>query len=195
MSSTAARPVYHVRHDLQPTLTEELFVLFWDKSPCRIDRIQEVASDRGYRIAQRSPEQLIASLVSMKLLTRDEQSRLNLSPSGRLLAQAAKYSPALVPELIHFTYYALYDAITQTPRYSWAYRLVCDCLWDMGECEIDAHRLIVEVQEQAQQFADYAEYGVSFSPNSVTGIVNWLEALDPPVVSTGERAIRTFRAC
>src|SRR4051812_5081247 len=98
MSPTMARPVYHVRHDLQPILTEELLVLFWDKSPCRIDCIREAAADRGYRIAQRSPDQLIASLVSMKLLARDEQSELNVSASGRLLAQAAKYSPALVPE-------------------------------------------------------------------------------------------------
>lgn len=193
MSSTMSRPVYHVRHDLQPALTEELLVLFWDKSPCRLESIREAAAERGYRVAQRSPDQLITSLVGMKLLARSERAELSLSNSGQLLARPAKYAPTLVPELIHFTYYTLYNAATQAPRFSWAYRLVCDQLWSIGDCEIDAHRLIVEVQEQAQQFADYAEYGVSFSQNSVAGVVNWLEALDPPAVVTGEHGARTFR--
>lgn len=193
MTNASPRPVYHVRHDLQPTLTEEILLLLLDKEPCHVDMIQRAAEERGYRIAQRSPDQLVTSLVSLRLLQRSGHGELCLSMTGRLVAQAAKYTPHLMPELIHFTYYTLYNETVRMPRFSWAYRLVCDYLWEARDLVIDGHRLVALVEESAQSlFADYDQFGVSFSLNSVAGILNWLEALNPPAVVRTQDGSRRF---
>lgn len=191
MTTADTRPVYHVRHDLQPALTEELLVLLWDKSPCRPAQVQQTAVERGYRLAERSFDQLIASLGNLGLVEH-RAGGLTLSSLGQVVARVAKYQPHLLPDVVHFTYYTLYDAAARSPRFSWAYRVVCDHLWAGRQGTIDSHGLIALVHERAQQeFADYDTYGVSFSANSVTGIVNWLEALDPPC-ATREGTTRTF---
>jgi len=193
MKTSANRPFYHVRHDLQPHLAEELLVLLWDKSPCHADILQQVAAERGYRLANRSSDQLLASLGNLRIIGHREHGEIYLSDFGRLIARIAKYNPHLVPELIHFTYYTLYDESTQLNRFSWAYRLVCDYLWSSGNALINSHHLVTLVQERAQQtFHDYKDYGISFSQNSVTGIVSWLEALNPPCVEQASSSSRSF---
>ncbi len=193
MKTLSTRPFYHVRHDLQPKLTEELLVLLWDKSPCTVDSLQKAAIRRGYRLANRSPDQLLASLGNLRIIGHREHSEVYLTDSGKLISRTAKYNPSLTPELIHFTYYSIYDESNPSTRFSWAYRLVCDQLWKTRNFQINSHRLVTLVQEQAQQtFPDYEEYGVSFSQNSVTGILYWLEALNPPCVTQNQSGNRAF---
>jgi hypothetical protein len=193
MKTLSIRPFYHVRHDLQPNLTEELFVLLWDKSPCTVDALQKAAIERGYRLANRSPDQLVASLGNLRIVGHREHGEIFLTDLGKLISRTAKFNPSLLPELIHFTYYTIYDESNPSSRFSWAYRLVCDQLWNTRSSHINGHRLVTLVQEQAQQtFPDYEEYGISFSQNSVTGIIYWLEALNPPCVTQNQSGNRAF---
>ncbi len=193
MKTLSTRPFYHVRHDLQPKLTEELLVLLWDKSPCTVDVLQKAAKERGYRLANRSPDQLLASLGNLRIVGHRERGEIYLTDLGRLISRTAKYNPGLIPELIHFTYYTIYDESNPSSRFSWAYRLVCEHLWKTRSSLINGHRLVTLVQEQAEQtFPDYEEYGISFSHNSVLGIVNWLEALNPLCVTQTQSGNRTF---
>jgi|GEM_PF-1585608 len=193
MKTLTTRPFYHVRHDLQPKLTEELLVLLWDKSPCRVDVLEKAATERGYRLANRTPDQLLASLGNLRTIGHREHGEIYLSDLGRLLSRTAKYHASLLPELIHFTYCTIYDESDWSSRFSWAYRLVCEQLWNSRSSLIDVHYLVTLVQEQAQQtFQDYEEYGISFSQNSVAGIINWLEALNPPCVTQTPSGNRVF---
>jgi len=190
---TTSRPVYHVRHDLQPKLTEELLVLLWDKSPCRVDDLQRAAIERGYRLANRTSDQLLASLGNLRIIGHREHGEIYLSDLGRLISRTAKYNPSLIPELIHFTYCTIYDENDQSSRFSWAYRLMCEQLWHSRSSLIDVHHLVTLVQEQAQQkFQDYEEFGISFSQNSVAGIINWLEALTPSCITLTASGNRVF---
>lgn len=193
MNAPASRPVYHVRHDLKPILTEEVLILLGDKAPCRVDVLERTAIQRGYYLAGRSLDQLLASLGALHLVERGQPGELQFTGLGRLMAQTAKHSPHLLPELVHFTYYALYDEQTQAPRFSWSYRVVCDYLWNRQRCALEVHQIIAFVQESAQQtFSDYGQFGVSFSQDSVTGITQWFEALDPPTISRSDTGTRTF---
>lgn len=199
MKTPSPRPLYHVRHDLQPRLAEELLVLLWDKSPCRVDVLQQAAVERGYRLAHRSPDQLLASLGNLRIIGHRERGEIYLSDLGRLIAHTAKYQPILLPDFIHFTYSIIYDENDPSSRFSWAYRLVCEHLWRSRDTIITVHHLVTFVQEQAQQtFPDYDAYGISFSQNSVMGIVNWLEALNPTCIvqtQTGNRAFTRRESC
>jgi hypothetical protein len=193
MKHMSSRPLYHVRHDLQPKLAEELLILLWDKCPCRVNVLQQGARDRGYRLANRSSDQLLTSLGNLRIIKRKEHGEIYLSELGKLVANAAKYNPALVPDLIHFTYFTFYNKKEPSSRFSWAYQLVCKHLWQLRSTAINAHHLVTLVQEQAQvTFPDYNEYGISFSQNSVAGIVNWLEALNPSCVTHSQSGERLF---
>ena len=55
---------------------------------------------------------------------------------------------------------------------------------------ISPHSLVTLIQEKAQQL--FLDYGVSFSQNSVGGIINWLEALDPPCIIQTSPNTRMF---
>lgn len=193
MKISTNRPFYHVRHDLQPKLTEELLILLWDKAPCHLEVIQQAAAKRGYQLANRSPEQLLASLGNLRIIGHRDHGEIYLSDLGKFIARAAKYNQSLLPELIHFTYYTAYDANNPSTRFSWAYRLVCDFLWRNQHLLINVHNLVTLVQEQAQQI--FHDYGISFSQNSIAGIINWLEALNPPCImqSSSSRREFTFR--
>lgn len=193
MNSTSSRPLYHVRHDLQPHLAEELLILLWDKSPCRVEALLQAAMDRGYRLASRSPDQLLASLGNLRIIGRKERGEIHLTDLGKLIARIAKYSPNLMADLIHFTYYVLYDENDPTSRFSWAYQLVCNHLWQSRSISISTHHLVTLVQEEAQKtFADYDKYGASFSQNSIAGIINWLEALNPSCIAQTSPGDRIF---
>jgi hypothetical protein len=193
MNSTSSRPLYHVRHDLHPRLAEELLILLWDKSPCRVETLQQAATERGYRLANRSPDQLLASLGNLRIIERKEHGEIHLLDLGKLVARVAKYNPSLMADLIHFTYYVLYAENDPTSRFSWAYQLVCNRLWQSRSTSISTHHLVTLVQEEAQKtFADYDKYGVSFSQNSVSGIINWLEALSPSCITQNSSGDRIF---
>ena len=190
MKTSTNRPFYHVRHDLQPNLTEELLILLWDKAPCRLEAIQQGAAERGYYLANRSPDQLLASLGNLRIIGHREHGDIYLSDLGKLIARVAKYNPSLLPELIHFTYYTAYDESNPSSRFSWSYRLVCDHFWRNQHLTINVHNLVTLVQEQAQQI--FQDYGISFSQNSVAGIINWLEVLEPPCIVQTSSNSREF---
>jgi hypothetical protein len=129
MKTSTIRPFYHVRHDLQPKLTEELLILLWDKSPCSADTLLKAATARGYLLAKRSPDQLLASLGNLRIIDHREHGAIYISYLGKLISRVAKYNPNLLPELIHFTYFITYNESDPASRFSWAYRLVCEHLW------------------------------------------------------------------
>lgn len=194
MKTSTARPFYHVRHDLQPMQTEELLLLLWDKSPCSADALQKAAVERGYLLAKRSSDQLLASLGNLRIIEHREHGVIHLSGLGRLISRVAKYNPSLLPELIHFTYYTAYDERDPASRFSWAYRLVSDYLWEARSSLINVHELVTLVQEEAQRtFQDSQDFGISFSQNSVAGIINWLEVLEPPCIVESSSGSRIFQ--
>lgn len=191
-----SKPVYHVRHDLQPSLTLELLLLLEAKSPCRTGDLVQFAQARGYRIANRSFDQLVSSLSNLKIVARNTMAEIKLTPCGQLIAACTKQRPELLAELLHFTYYSLYDLASEPVpalRFSWAYREVCNFLWEQSNHFVKADQLVTLVQERAQvTFGDVEEFGVSFSRDSVTGILQWLEALDPPCLRFNADEKRNF---
>ncbi len=193
MKTSTIRPFYHVRHDLQPKQTEELLILLWDKSPCSADALLKAATARGYLLAKRSPDQLLASLGNLRIIDHRGHGAIYISNLGKLISRVAKYNPSLLPELIHFTYYIIYNERDPASRFSWAYRLVCEHLWEARSSLINVHALVNLVQEEAQRtFQDSQDFGVSFSQNSVAGVINWLEALEPPCITELASGSRVF---
>lgn len=69
---------------------------------------------------------------------------------------------------------------------------MCDRLWEAGNRSIDRGRLVSEVVELAMQ--QFTTNRVSFSKDSVRGVLQWLSELHPPVLDLESKLFsrRTF---
>jgi hypothetical protein len=67
---------------------------------------------------------------------------------------------------------------------SWAYRRLCEDLWERGTSALrpaESRAFVADLLSQArEQFPDAER--ISLSAKSVLGMRRWLEALDPPVI-------------
>lgn len=168
---------FHVRHDLRPDFTFELMMMLHALPPGQSEAALKNEADRqGYALRQRKDySKLVRSLYELEVIT-GEADTLALTDIGSNIARAAYFQPALLPELIHFLYYIGYEA-NNNKRFSWSYRKVCDWLWDSAPCEINRDRLVNIVTQAAQDTFDIS--GISFSTQSVSGILHWVTNLYP----------------
>lgn len=183
---------FHVRHDLQPSLTHELLTLVHalpdGQTP---DDLHIAAEMRGYDLRERKDYgKLLRSLTELNVVTY-ERKRVSLSTLGRSMMNVIAYYPHLLPEFIHFLYYTSWDE-DQSQRFSWSYRTVCNALWETAPCALDRDQLVNLVTQEAMQHFGLA--GVSFSVSSVAGILNWVNALNPScILEQGQQQIFSRR--
>lgn len=170
---------FHVRHDLQPILTYELLTLLRTESSQSEQSLQAGALLRGYKLRQRKDySKLFSSLYELDLLTGDKLL-VSLSNLGQSLARIVSFQRDLLPEYVHFLYYASHD-IDPNKRFSWSYRTLCDAIWEPAPCAVNRDKLVnLVTQAAAEQFQTES---VSFSSQSVAGILNWIEELNPRVL-------------
>lgn len=173
---------FHVRHDLQPTLTYELLTLFLSRPDAQTEQdLQQSAKVHGFRLRGRKGyEKLLKSLVELGIIS-ENKAFYSLTPMGRSISHIVQYQRDLLADFIHFFYYSSFD-LHPEKRFSWSYRQVCDTLWLTAPSIVNRDRLVNYVTREAA--STFGVNGISFSISSVAGIVNWLEALDPTCITT-----------
>lgn len=171
---------YHVRHDLRPDLTFELLTLLHALPDGQQEEdLQRAADMQGYSLRQRKNyNKLLRSLDELELIERSRKS-ISLTEQGRIVANVMIYQRDLLTELVHIIYYTGYDN-EDYKRFSWSYRTLCNWLWDSAPCEIHRDKLVNVVSQAAQN--EFDEQGISFSTQSVSGILHWVTSLNPPCV-------------
>jgi len=181
-----SRPTgFHVRHDFQPQLTQELLILLRASAdPQTEEQLKQAALQRAFKLRDRkSYGKLLRSLFELGLLER-RNDLVELSELGWKISDLITYYPHLLPEFIHFLYYAAWE-LDQNNRFSWSYRTVCQWLWDTSPCVVDRDRLVNLVTQKADH--KFKLRGVSFSKSSVSGILNWIAELEPMCISQRDR--------
>lgn len=89
---------------------------------------------------------------------------------------------------------------TQPDTYfSFAYATICNWLWERGEWKLDSRsvaHLVSVVVDAVEQTYGVGANQIAFSTNSVRGALNWLRALDPPVLTrSGGEVFRQRLTC
>lgn len=145
---------------------------------------------------QNTNEWVQSTSTSMGILHRTTEG-IKLSSSGLALSQVRE---DVRGDLLHFLMYSGWSV--NKPHdflQSWAYRLVCDQFWELGQVELTPtylDRLVGEIINIAQgQFSETGAGqidGVSFSRKSLKGVQNWLEAVHPPVIESNTFKRRSF---
>jgi hypothetical protein len=172
---------FHVRHDLLPAHTQEIITLLRAMNGGgTVDQIQAIADTHGYTIRNRKDWSKPLKSLSELGIVVDEKKHLTLTEIGRSVADLSVFQPDLLPDFIHFLYYTCYDSDPEK-RFSWSYRLICDSLWNSAPCVVNRDKLVNLVTVQALD--TFKVNGISFSTNSVYGVLNWLSALRPVCVA------------
>ena len=184
---------FHVRHDLQPTFTYELLMLLLASPEGQTEEaLQCEAQAQGYMLRQRkSYGKLINSLEDLGVV-RKSNKMLMLTERGSLISEASLFQRQLLSELIHFLYYTLYD-FDKSLRFSWSYRTVCDHIWMTAPSVINRDRLVNVVVQNA--IDEFGETSISFSTQSVMGILYWVEGLHPVCLDISRRLFSRRLSC
>jgi hypothetical protein len=182
---------FHVRHDLGPSHTHEIMTLLRAvDGSATLEEIQGIAEQHGYTIRSRKDwSKPLKSLVELGLVD-EHKKRLSLTEIGTSVAELIAFQPDLLPDFVHFLYYSCYDDAPEK-RFSWSYRLICDSLWNSAPCVINRDKLVNVVTAQALEI--FHVNGISFSTNSVYGVLNWLYALEPACIVVQENEQKFLR--
>ncbi len=181
MSNTSG---FHVRHDLLPSHTHEIITLLRAiDGNATLEAVQQIAERHGYTIRNRKDwSKPLRSLVELGLID-EHKKNLGLTEIGNSVANLTAFQPDLLPDFVHFLYYTCYDYDPEK-RFSWSYRLICDSLWNSAPCVVNRDRLVNLVTAQALD--TFHVNGISFSTNSVYGVLNWLKGIEPACIVVQE---------
>lgn len=170
---------FHVEHNARPEIVQvilncaqsgdkERLLLETDKSPSTVQR-------------------MLPMIRRLGLLC--EGKAFAITGLGERMVTLSYHFPALLPEAMHCLLYTAH-VFDPAKRFSWAYARVVDALWESDACVLDGQataRLVGMVVEEASQAFGVPIEKIAFSRDSIRGVLNWLQALEPPVIeSTGK---------
>ena len=178
---------FHVRHDFTPHLARETLLLLLAAPAISKDDILDRARAHDLELGHRqSADKLLASLRDLGFVERADnraQYAAQLTPLGMRVATISQKDPLLFAELIHLRYFFLWPLQGHTDYFSWAYRIVCNALWNTAPTPLDSGRLVTTVLIAAEE--EFTMTTASFSTASVLGVTNWLRQLSPPCIDGG----------
>jgi hypothetical protein len=166
---------FHVRIVQPAQVREVLRALYTLGGPIINEAI--LAENCGFRVNE--------PVLACRMLGLVEGRDLRLSPEGKTLVQVDRVKPSLFSEIVHFYYYSIWDGHNEDAnRFSWSYAALCGALWESGISAINRGQLAARVADLAMD--RFRTQKVSFSENSVAGVLGWLRLLTPPVLKDSE---------
>ena len=177
--------VFHVRHNAKPATVKEVLLILDGHDGISIDEVLVIGREHGYTIGTKAKstqsvkENPVQSARDLGLVEPDRYALTNL---GHEVVRLLQFKPKTVNEILHFLHYS-----TWTPDYperlcfSWSYATACDILWESNPAQIDRNQLATQLADVARR--QFGVSSISLSKDSVQGILNWLNELDPPVLN------------
>ncbi len=177
--------MFHVRHNARPMLVKELLEILGDDLEERtLDGILHLGARKGFEIgtAMLSQQSLKENpLQTARDLGLVEEQQLALTDLGHDLLALLRKKPSAWGDVMHGLFYGRWSPEHPTEHcFSWSYRTMCERLWDAGNRSIDRGQLVSQVVELAMQ--QFTTNRVSFSKDSVRGVLQWLAEIRPPVL-------------
>jgi hypothetical protein len=118
-----------------------------------------------------------------------------LTALGKVAAALYQSNPDLLGDFLHLVIYNLHQ---QEPdkRFSWVYATVAQQMWLRKEVllsPIEKKSLVQEVIEASSHRFNLPTGEIAFSSSSMTGVLNWLRSLEPPVLESIGKSERFTR--
>lgn len=168
--------VFHVRHQARPERVFEILNL--------------INSGEDYTLVVQFDEQLTRARALN--LVETDNNQIVLTALGQNVRAITQASPQLSGEIGHFLHYSQWQSSTpeeSTPFF--LYRVFCNYLYDQQSTVVLNARESLErtcldladVIQSSGYFPSEKLQGLSLSPDSIGGIIHWLKALNPPVIT------------
>lgn len=191
---------FHVLHNARPDYEADVLTILKDGAESTYEEI--LTSGKAMGLSVGSQVQTERMLKDILQLLRDlglmERRRIKLTERGRIVAEIASEHIELFPDVMHFLYYSAWSHENEAQNcFSWSYRFACDYLWARTYLVIDNRTLASQLASEAS--SRFRVSDVSVSTNSINGIMIWLDALSPHVItvdpSSQQRAFRQRPFC
>ncbi len=175
---------FHVRHEVTPERCYEV--------------LNAWVMNQSYDQITQANRQL-GRLRQLGLIAEDQPVNI-----GQITFKICQKKPTLWGDLLHFLHYTLWlETKSEENGFSWTYRAFTDYLWQKQEIKLDGDfwqpvvsTLSGQIESSplfAQKIAAITKDGtISLSKDSLSGIINWLQALTPPVVEHNVFTRRSF---
>ncbi|MCG8346807.1 MAG: hypothetical protein MI924_03365 [Chloroflexales bacterium] len=177
---------FHIRHEVTPDRCSEVFAA--------------IAEGHPYQHVLQSARQE-TRLRQLGLITAQE-----LSAEGQALVRLCRQKPALWGDLLHYLHYTRWTSCDPTVHgFSWLYRQFTNLLWQSTQTLVNDTFLkptvgaLIGIVEAEPAFTNAIGKqtragAVSLSTSSLVGTLNWLAALQPPMLTEHSFVRRFFCA-
>lgn len=175
---------FHVRHEVTPERCYET--------------LNALSTGQSYEQVTQASRQL-TRLRQLGLIKEIELTEL-----GSSSIKISKKKRSLWGDLLHFLHYSLWSEITPDENgFSWTYRVFTDYLWKKQSISLDDNfwdpvvSTISGEIESSPEFVDKIvtetkDGTISLSKDSLSGIINWLGTMTPPVIENSIFMRRSF---
>lgn len=189
--------MFHVRHNARPVLIKEVLQILNGDNTLTLDGILDIGKQRGYQVGtviqskQSLKENPIQTARDLDLIVDQSISLTNL---GEQMVKLLLYKPNIFNEVMHILHYTLWAPVTATDNcFSWSYHTMCNQLWENSSATIDRGQIVSIISEIAME--RFRTNRVSFSKDSVRGVLQWLAELDPPVLDKANKIFKRRTFC
>jgi hypothetical protein len=107
-----------------------------------------------------------------------------LKTSGQTAAAIQQKNETFLGEFLHSVIYQQFH-VDHKHTMSWVYQAVINQLWIRQTVNISANKkdIINQIASQASSIFQIPEQDVAFSGSSLSGLLKWIQSLDPPVIN------------
>lgn len=174
--------VFHTKHDFSPELGWAAFNLLSQiEEEVSVLDLHSIAQLVASPLAKRSDlNKLVSSLQEIGLVHR-ERDKCTLSEAGLSLSRGVGRYEKGFNAAIHTIYFWkwIWDSDPLVASPSWSYREACRNILNEGISGIECDEIVLRVVSAAERFKTEK---ISFSRSSVTGVLMWLDAQQPPLI-------------
>ena len=148
------------------------------------DDLEQVAltCNLGVSVLQKNVFPFLRNLSILEKCTKTP----GLTPQGKIAAAILQENPDLLGDFFHSLLYKLHLEQPEK-RFSWAYAMVVQKLWNRQEVVLstaEKKSLVGETIEAASLKYQLPSSDIAFSDTSIAGILNWLRGLSPSVMES-----------
>lgn len=171
---------FHVDHNVKPPHIEGILPFLKKGNLITRKQLRSQLNNYGHTI---HPRHLSKNLLIWRYLGIIEfkNNAFAMTRLGLLLQKQLNFNKDVFYDLMHYLYYVTWDLSNRNSMYfSWSYKTICDLLWERMPTVVNRKTLAGELLATAQE--KFGSKKISISHEAITGIFNWLSALNPPFI-------------
>ena len=174
------RVEFHVDHNVKPKHIEEILFFFRNGIFLNKRDLMSELNRIGHNIHPRHLSKNLSILRYFGIL-KFENDSFTITKIGLSIQRQLNFNKDIFYDLMHYLYYTTWDFSNQNTIYfSWSYKNICNLLWESKSSKVNRKRLAGELLILAHE--KFGSKAISISHEAITGVFNWVKALNPPFI-------------